>query len=52
MSDGSFWHLSLRFLTPLSACVLNLTAIPRSAVAANAAPNAQGQALSAPHDTL
>lgn len=51
MSDRSLRHSLLRLLTPFMLCVLILAAVPRSAVAANTAPTALGQALSTPHDT-
>jgi len=51
MSDRTLRHSLLRFLTPLMLCTLLLAVVPQIAVAANMAPTALSQALSAPHDT-
>ncbi len=52
MSNRSLRHSLLRFLTPFMLCTLLFSgAVPQIAVAANTAPTALSQALSAPHDT-
>ena len=52
MSDRSLRHSLLRFGTPIAFCaLLLLTMMPRVAVAANTAPTALSQALSAPYNT-
>ncbi len=52
MSNRSLRHALLRFLTPFMLCTSVFSAaVPQVAVAANTAPTALSQALSAPHDT-
>jgi len=52
MSNRSLRHALLRFLTPFMLCTpVFSAAVPQVAVAANTAPTALSQALSAPHDT-